>query len=710
MATQSQVRIGWKPYVNLTTATYLLDTYTGANNAFSLRKLNGAYSGSAIRVRRSGDNIEQNIGFNANGDLNTNSLLDFIGYTNFFTAVTPGASNNLADANWLANGITKTANLPDAPTGATSSNKMTETATNVQHFLSYSIISGTIDTHNVSAYLKKGTGSAAPDRIAISVGNAAYGMWAIFNLSTGVIETQVPGTATSFQVAMTNAGNGWWRCSVGGDLNYTTNQVIRTSVQFCNNSASYNPFTTSYMGNVNADVLVANLQWIKEAGLQRYGVSGGGNGFVTTWFDQVGTSNLVQTTAANQPQIVSMGSVVTSNGKPAIFYDGTNDQFNAAVITIGSDVTGTNVNGKPSTVFSVFDINSAYSTTNEYPIFGGTSHYSSRFSINANKYFIINNTTTVGASSTVSATTGTKLGTVLFNNLNDLIRINGVEVVNASVGNAGNSGNYIGRSWLGKFFYGKISEVVVYSVLDKSTSFAGIESNINSYYSLWDIVQSGLVLNLDAGIISSYPGTGSTWTDISGNSNNGTLTNSPIFGTANGGLITFDGVNDYVDFGNNTTLYNASDSAFTQEFAIRLKSNAATDKTIFRVDDWSRIWTQISTSQFKFIIGYNNPIDTLIYNGTFAYNQWYIITTVWSKLNTQKIYINGVLVAQRTPSVSSYTGVTGTVGGANIGRGHSDPYANYLNFDMSIFRHYNKVLTDTEILQNFNATKSRFGL
>ena len=261
------------------------------------------------------------------------------------------------------------------------------------------------------------------------------------------------------------------------------------------------------------------------------------------------------------------------------------------------------------------------------------------------------------------------------------------------------------------FFIGSIDSINVWQKeLTQSEVTELYNSGNGKQITTTPIVQTGLVLNLDASRSSSYTGTGTTWTDISGNSNNGTLVNGPIFGTASGGVITFDGVNDYVDFGNNTTLYNTSDSAFTQEFVIRLKSNAATDKTIFRVDDWSRIWTQISTSQFKFRIGYDSagtPTDTLIYNGTFEYNQWYIITTVWSKLNTQKIYINGVLVAQRTPTISTYTGVTGTSGGANIGRGHSDPYANYLNFDMSTFRHYNKVLTDTEITQNFNSTKGR---
>jgi hypothetical protein len=224
------------------------------------------------------------------------------------------------------------------------------------------------------------------------------------------------------------------------------------------------------------------------------------------------------------------------------------------------------------------------------------------------------------------------------------------------------------------------------------------------------IVQSGLLLNLDAGVFSSYSGSGTTWTDLSGNGNTGTLTNGPTYSSANGGSFVLDGVNDLVDFGNNSTLYNAYNTTFTQEYVIRLISNASTSRTIFRVDDWSRIYTQISETQLQFGIGYSSPIDLLTYNNTFNYNQWYMISVVWSKLNTQKIYLNGTLVAERTPTVSNYTGITGTSGGANLGRGHTNPYQTSINANISIFRHYNRALSAAEIQQNFNATKSRYGL
>jgi hypothetical protein len=74
--------------------SYLLDTYSGAAVAYSLRKLSSTYSGSSIRVRRSSDNIEMNIGFNSDGSLNTSALLTFVGSGNGFVVIIYDQSGN----------------------------------------------------------------------------------------------------------------------------------------------------------------------------------------------------------------------------------------------------------------------------------------------------------------------------------------------------------------------------------------------------------------------------------------------------------------------------------------------------------------------------------------------------------------------------------------------------------------------------------------
>ena len=74
-------------FTNPTAATFsILDNYTGASVAYSLRKVRTAYTGSAIRVRRSSDNSEMDIAFNANGDLDTATLLSFVGSGDGFVA------------------------------------------------------------------------------------------------------------------------------------------------------------------------------------------------------------------------------------------------------------------------------------------------------------------------------------------------------------------------------------------------------------------------------------------------------------------------------------------------------------------------------------------------------------------------------------------------------------------------------------------------
>ena len=91
-----QSKIGWRSYKQL--VSYILDTYTGAMAIYSLRKLKGDYSGSAIRVRRSSDNASTDIGFLANGDLNVGALTSFVGSNNGFVTTWYDQSGNNKNA------------------------------------------------------------------------------------------------------------------------------------------------------------------------------------------------------------------------------------------------------------------------------------------------------------------------------------------------------------------------------------------------------------------------------------------------------------------------------------------------------------------------------------------------------------------------------------------------------------------------------------
>jgi hypothetical protein len=77
-----------------------------------------------------------------------------------------------------------------------------------------------------------------------------------------------------------------------------------------------------------------------------------------------------------------------------------------------------------------------------------------------------------------------------------------------------------------------------------------------------DLIQDGLVLCLDAANTKSYPGSGTSWVDLSGNGNNGTLTNGPTFSSTNGGNIFFDGTNDYVRVSSTSIIPGSSSFTF----------------------------------------------------------------------------------------------------------------------------------------------------
>ena len=87
-------RVGWRPNPGTISITKLLDTYSGAAAAYSLRKLRTAYAGNAIRVRRSSDNTSQDIGFKADGTLDTTALLSFVGVGNGFVSIWYDQSGN----------------------------------------------------------------------------------------------------------------------------------------------------------------------------------------------------------------------------------------------------------------------------------------------------------------------------------------------------------------------------------------------------------------------------------------------------------------------------------------------------------------------------------------------------------------------------------------------------------------------------------------
>ena len=228
--------------------------------------------------------------------------------------------------------------------------------------------------------------------------------------------------------------------------------------------------------------------------------------------------------------------------------------------------------------------------------------------------------------------------------------------------------------------------------------FAGVEKNWASqtntgrtHIATKGIVQSGLVLNLDAGVSSSYSGSGTTWTNLIGGGNNGTLEGGAGYSSANGGSIVFDGTDDYVNCG--------TPSISVGKITVNawIKMNAGS------------IIQHIVDSQFTSwhlaILNSNRPY---FFNGsTFHTNatlltvgQWFMLTGVQG--TTLDIYINGVL----GQSIASNVNVT--TYNVNLGRyqGGSRPF----NGNIAQTQIYNRALSAAEVQQNFIATKGRYGI
>jgi hypothetical protein len=204
------------------------------------------------------------------------------------------------------------------------------------------------------------------------------------------------------------------------------------------------------------------------------------------------------------------------------------------------------------------------------------------------------------------------------------------------------------------------------------------------------VVQSGLVLNLDAGVLSSYPGSGNTWTDLSGNGNTGTLQNTPTYNSANGGFLSFDGSNQRV-ISSLPTLTSHTTSIWFRTF-----NTAGSEKQI--LDSNGIFGISIVSNKFHSYTGVSNFSNQTVVN-----NVWYnwVVTCTNSPSNSLKFTINGVVDGD----FSSYYQITGPTISIAYSIGTN---GRYLNADISSFTVYNRVLTATEIQQNYLATKSRY--
>lgn len=227
-----------------------------------------------------------------------------------------------------------------------------------------------------------------------------------------------------------------------------------------------------------------------------------------------------------------------------------------------------------------------------------------------------------------------------------------------------------------------------------------------------NIVTSGLALYLDAANPKSYPGTGIVWSDLSGNSNTGTLVNGPTYNSGNGGSIVFDGTNDWIDFGESGANLIQGKTQLTMGLFFQSNTNLVL-RSLFgtlRYGCGRNLGLVSSFNNLVFYNDYGDPDTGTCYPVGFSNyvvpDTWIYVVATYNGITTTLYAIkNGIL------SIGNGTAKTGPTNifpyNLEMGRGG---YGQYLTGKISNAFIYNRALTATEVLQNYNATKGRFGL
>jgi hypothetical protein len=218
-----------------------------------------------------------------------------------------------------------------------------------------------------------------------------------------------------------------------------------------------------------------------------------------------------------------------------------------------------------------------------------------------------------------------------------------------------------------------------------------------------DIVENGLVLYLDAANRRSYSGSGTTWVNIIDGTNNGTLTNGPTFDGVNGGSIVFDGANDFVDFTDSGLLPTAGLTVSTW-----YKTSVADKWLVDKAAGSFFNGYSISTTSAGAVSFQVNAPGVGTSAGFIAANagNWVNIIGTWTPSTSLILYSQGTQLAINTTSIPASINNPS----ANLrvaGRANNTDYWNGSVAQVSI---YNRALSANEVLQNFNATRSRFNV
>jgi hypothetical protein len=401
---------------NSTTYPKPLDSVGSSVAAYSLRKLRNAYTGYAIRVRRSSDSTTQDIGFDLGGNLDVNALVDFVGTGSGYVTTWYDQSGNARDATQATAGSQPrivNAGAIDMQNGRPAiyfASTSLATATFTGYGTAYHVqvvakstgsgcmlaktnvnVPGPFDFYNASHLIGDGTpfgfaGQAGNTNFATS---GLYAAWA-YSGSATTLNTWMNGTSSQYAISAAypyaDAGRPLYigsRDDAATNFSgymaeaITYNAVLSTANRQTleNGQARYYQLTmaeptfakpldavsttaayglrkmrTAYAGSAinvrrSSDNTTLDISFDANGNLQidyLMNFCGASSCYVTTWYDQSGSNNATQATAANQPRIVNAGVLDTKNGRPTIVYSGSQWLQLASLPTaMGSDYAST---------------------------------------------------------------------------------------------------------------------------------------------------------------------------------------------------------------------------------------------------------------------------------------------------------------------------------------------------------------------------------
>jgi hypothetical protein len=217
-----------------------------------------------------------------------------------------------------------------------------------------------------------------------------------------------------------------------------------------------------------------------------------------------------------------------------------------------------------------------------------------------------------------------------------------------------------------------------------------------------NIITNGLVLSLDAANVKSYTSGSTTWRDLSGSNNSGSLVNGPTYNSANGGSIVFDGVDDYVITNTNLTLSNATLLCWIKRngnqsqydgILFSRSPSAATGLNFGASNQLGYHWNDTATT-------YNWNSGLIIPDNTWCM----IVVTITPTVGVAYLSQNGLITS--STNTTTHNSASSLI--FNLFRDTTG--GRFSSGNISSVQIYNRALSASEVLQNYNAQKSRFGL